>query len=470
MTATTDLDPPCLDRRPGPGPPRAYDFPTFERPRLPNGLTLILAPPAGPAAARRRSSSSAATPVAARRGEPAAQAGVTVLTARAMSEGTRERDAVAFVEASERLGAELGGGRRLGQLRGPGRGAPLPPARRARAAGRDGPPAELPGARGGAPARGAPQRPAAGDGRRRGAASSGSSRAPSTPMGRPTAASWAAPRRPCRASTATPSWPATPTLLRPEGCTLIVCGDLDGLPVDDDRRRGLRRAWPEAPASRRPARRSARTAARPGRRVVVVDRPGAPQSEIRIGHVGTPRRIADFHALAVMNALLGGLFNSRLNRLLREERGYTYGVHSDFDMRRAAGPVRRALRGRDGRHGARHRGHPGRARAHPRGGGRRRRSWHAARDYLVGVFPLRFETSAQVAGALAGLVVHGLPDDELDRYRPAIAAVTAADVLRGGPRPHRSRAGLDRGRRRRGPLPRRSCEAAGSRRGRGRPR
>ena len=53
---------------------------------------------------------------------------------------------------------------------------------------------------------------------------------------------------------------------------------------------------------------------------------------------GAARRIADFHALAVMNALLGGLFNSRLNRLLREERGYTYGVHSDFDMRRAAGP------------------------------------------------------------------------------------------------------------------------------------
>ena len=52
----------------------------------------------------------------------------------------------------------------------------------------------------------------------------------------------------------------------------------------------------------------------------------------------------------------------------------------------------------------------------------------AARDYLIGVFPLRFETSAQVAGALSGLVVHGLPDDELDRYRPAIAAVGADEV------------------------------------------
>lgn len=51
-----------------------------------------------------------------------------------------------------------------------------------------------------------------------------------------------------------------------------------------------------------------------------------------------------------------------------------------------------------------------------------------ARDYLVGVFPLRFESSAQVGSALGGLVVYGLPDDELDRYRPAIAAVTAEDV------------------------------------------
>ena len=54
----------------------------------------------------------------------------------------------------------------------------------------------------------------------------------------------------------------------------------------------------------------------------------------------------------------------------------------------------------------------------------------AARDYLVGVFPLRFETPGPVAGSLAGLFVHDLPDDELARYRPAIEAVTADDVLR----------------------------------------
>jgi zinc protease len=52
-----------------------------------------------------------------------------------------------------------------------------------------------------------------------------------------------------------------------------------------------------------------------------------------------------------------------------------------------------------------------------------------ARDYLVGVFPLRYETSGQVAGAIAGLVAQGLPDDELDRYRPAVAAVDPEQVL-----------------------------------------
>jgi predicted Zn-dependent peptidase len=51
-----------------------------------------------------------------------------------------------------------------------------------------------------------------------------------------------------------------------------------------------------------------------------------------------------------------------------------------------------------------------------------------ARDYLVGVFPLRFETSGQVAAALTGLVVFELPDDELDRYRPQVAAISAQDV------------------------------------------
>ena len=62
------------------------------------------------------------------------------------------------------------------------------------------------------------------------------------------------------------------------------------------------------------------------------------QSEIRIGHVGVPRSCEDYFPLSVMNALLGGVFNSRINLNLREAHAYTYGAFSAFDWRRDAGP------------------------------------------------------------------------------------------------------------------------------------
>jgi len=112
---------------------------------------------------------------------------------------------------------------------------------------------------------------------------------------------------------------------------------------------------------------------------------------------------------------------------LREEKGYTYGAGAGFDLRRAAGPfsARAAVntevtvpavqdfvaeldRIRDSDVTA--------------------AELAAARDFLVGVFPLRFETPGPIVGALSGLFVHELPDDELARYRSAIEAVTVADV------------------------------------------
>jgi zinc protease len=214
-------------------------------------------------------------------------------------------------------------------------------------------------------------------------------------------------------------------LLHPAAATLIVSGDLDGVAVDDIAAASFG-DWTPVDDAATNAVQPDQSAA--GRRVVLVDRPGAAQSEVRVGHVGNSRMIEDFHAVSVMNAILGGLFNSRLNRLLREERGYTYGVHSGFDMRRAAGPfaVRCAVESDVTAPAIIDiMGELERIREAPVEAD----ELDAARDYLVGVFPLRFETSAQVAGALSGLVVYGLPDDELDRYRPAIAAVSAEDVL-----------------------------------------
>src|SRR5262249_57332178 len=74
------------------------------------------------------------------------------------------------------------------------------------------------------------------------------------------------------------------------------------------------------------------------RHVFVVDKPGAAQSQIRIGSIGVPRSTPDYFALTVMNTLLGGSFTSRLNMNLREKHGYTYGPSSTFDMRVGAGP------------------------------------------------------------------------------------------------------------------------------------
>ncbi len=371
----------------------------------------------------------------------------TVLTARAMSEGTTERDAVAFIEAAERSGR---------------RRWVLPPgwdslsvhvevprthfAERHLAVRRDGP----------APA--FPEREVdrlrderlndlqqvMADARRRAekafpAVIYADAAAYARPLGG--VEETVRPSRPGRARRP----PCRPDA--PEASTLIVCGDIEDLAsMGSSSRPSV--SWAAAEAgSARAHRAGCRRSAVGGSCSWI-----GPARRSRRSASDTwapPRRIDDFHALSVTNALLGGLFNSRLNMLLREERGYTYGVHPGFDMRRAAGPfaVRCAVEsdvtapaiadimaelGRIVR----------RSRS-------RTPSSSAARDYLIGVFPLRFETSAQVAGALSGLVVHGLPDDELDRYRPAVAAVSADDVRAAAAGAHPSRPSLDRGRGRR---------------------
>jgi len=73
-------------------------------------------------------------------------------------------------------------------------------------------------------------------------------------------------------------------------------------------------------------------------RVVIVNKPGSPQTELRVATIGAARSSPDFRPLQVMNIALGGLFSSRINMNLREAHGYTYGASSQFTFRRAAGP------------------------------------------------------------------------------------------------------------------------------------
>ena len=71
---------------------------------------------------------------------------------------------------------------------------------------------------------------------------------------------------------------------------------------------------------------------------MIVDKPGSPQTQLRVATIGAPRSTPDFRPLQVMNLVLGGSFSSRINMNLREAHGYTYGANSQFIFRRGAGP------------------------------------------------------------------------------------------------------------------------------------
>jgi zinc protease len=73
-------------------------------------------------------------------------------------------------------------------------------------------------------------------------------------------------------------------------------------------------------------------------RIVIVDKPASPQTQLRVAGIGAARSSPDFRPMQVMNIALGGLFSSRINMNLREQNGYTYGASSGFSFRRAPGP------------------------------------------------------------------------------------------------------------------------------------
>jgi len=164
-------------------------------------------------------------------------------------------------------------------------------------------------------------------------------------------------------------------------------------------------------------------------RIVLVDRPGAVQSELRVGHVGISRTHPDYFPVTVMNQILGGAFSSRLNMSLRERHGYTYGLHSSFTTRRYPGPFLISTAVQSGATAASLREIFGEVRA-IREAPVTPAELDDVRSYLAGVFPLRLETTVGVASRLSQIAVYGLPDDYFDGYRDRILEVTADDVLR----------------------------------------
>jgi zinc protease len=405
--------------RPSAGEPRPYAFPAFTRTRLSNGIEVIAVH-----LPERELLTGVLFESIGSGDERDEEAGLTVLMARAMTEGTRSRDAIALVEAGERLGASIHAEAGWDAL---SVGVDVPSERL-------GPALDLV-----AEVMAEPVFPdaevtrlreerlndilqARADPRRR--AEEGfveTIYAPGSPYRRPASGT--------RETVETFDADAVRAMhgrrFDPNRMTLIVGGDLAGIDVPELAEQRFGR-WEPSRTCEGPRQIPARPAANPWR-VRVLDRPGSVQTEIRIGHVGERRRIPDFHALSVMSAILGGLFNSRLNRVLREDRGYTYGASAGFDLRRARGPF--AARAAVNTEvtvpavqdllveltGMRDRPVT-------------REELHGARDFLVGVFPLRFETPPAVVGAISSIVIHGLPDDELANYRAGIEAVTAEAI------------------------------------------
>src|SRR5262249_25627775 len=125
--------------------------------------------------------------------------------------------------------------------------------------------------------------------------------------------------------------------LQPGQATVIVAGDLTPAAA----KAALEKAFADwkgaAPGSVAAKAAGKAQAGQPAVRTIV-DRRGAPQSEMRIGEPSVPRSSPDYFPLLVMNAVLGGQFSSRLNLNLREKHGYTYGARSDFSFRKEGGP------------------------------------------------------------------------------------------------------------------------------------
>jgi zinc protease len=171
----------------------------------------------------------------------------------------------------------------------------------------------------------------------------------------------------------------------------------------------------------------------PGRRVYIVDRPGAAQTELRLGHVSVPRGHPDSVALSFLNTVLGGKFTSRINLNLRERHGYSYTASTRFSGRLGPGPFVVSAAVATESTGAAAREVLAELRIiqdEPIAAG----EMDETRSYILGVFPYTLQSNADLARRLADLAVYGLADDHFDVSLRATAALSQEDVQRAAQR------------------------------------
>ena len=167
----------------------------------------------------------------------------------------------------------------------------------------------------------------------------------------------------------------------------------------------------------------------PTRRVVVIDRPGAVQTEIRVGHTALPRKHPDYLALDLAIKILGGEGGNRLHRVLRSDRGLTYGASADLHALKDSGDIvadtdtRSETTGETLRLIVDEMWRLQRQRVSERELG-------DAQAYLTGSFPLTIETPGAIALQVLHAVFYGLDLQELQTYRERVNAVTVDDIQR----------------------------------------
>ncbi|MEU4553479.1 M16 family metallopeptidase [Micromonospora violae] len=205
--------------------------------------------------------------------------------------------------------------------------------------------------------------------------------------------------------------------------TLIVAGDLDRIDLD-------------ALAAAAFAGTGGGPAERPGpvevplhseRRIILVDRPGSVQSTLRLGHPSPHRAHPDHVPMTLAGTVLGGAFTSRLNHLLREVHGYTYGIRGDFAASRRFGRfavssgVQTAVTA------------PALVEAvgeitRTQAGGVTEEELAVARSWRAGQLSVELQSPRAIASALTTLVVHDLPDDYHARLRESLLSADVAQV------------------------------------------
>jgi len=207
--------------------------------------------------------------------------------------------------------------------------------------------------------------------------------------------------------------------------TIIVAGDVDPLALAAELEERLT-TWTEStgdlpvhPAGERPEH----------PRLILLDRPGAPQAVVRAGHIGLARSDPAYERMLVLNQILGGDFSSRLNAKLREERGFTYGVRSSFDCRRQPGPfsisaavaTSRVAEALDEIH----------QELAALIGGRppNQVELDDARRSLIEGQARHFETSTALVNRFGSLVVHGLPPDHDAGFSERLAAIDLDSLI-----------------------------------------